>query len=167
MKGKTITLYPGRYIFICPCGFPSSVMTISRVNKKIALYCFACKQEKGTYYKIMEQNLDFSYNWNNKLNGKYFTTIRLHNPLKYCVGNILKVTLKLQPRGRVKILRVKTMTIDQINDYIACLDTGYQAEECKKFLKGMYKNKGINWNTQVLDFCLLQYLDEGKEPKLF
>lgn len=115
----------------------------------------------------MEQNLDFSYNWNNKLSGKCFTTIRLHNPLKYCVGNVLNVTLKLQPRGRVKILRVTTFTIDKINDYIACLDTGYPAEECKKMLKEMYKNKGVNWNTQLLDFCLLQYIDQGKEPRLF
>ncbi len=114
----------------------------------------------------MEQNLDFSYNWNNKLNGKCFTTIRLHNPLKYCVGYVLTVTLKLQPRGRVKILRVTTFTIDKISDYIACLDTGYPAEECKKMLKEMYKNKRVNWNTQLLDFCLLQYI-ESKEPTLF
>jgi hypothetical protein len=29
----------------------------------------------------------------------------------------------------------------------------------------MYKNKGIDWGTQLLDFCLLVYETDGKPLK--
>lgn len=159
---KSVTLYPGRYAFICPCGHPYEAMTIYRKTSNIAVYCFACKQQNGQHVRIMEQSIDFPSNLNNKLNGSFFTTIRPHNLIKYCVGNILGVTLKLQPVGKARIIQVKTFTIDQINDYIACLDTGLQAEECKRFIKDLYKGQGINWNVQILDFCLLEYLDKKR-----
>lgn len=37
------------------------------------------------------KDLRFTYNWNNKLLCKTFTSIRMYNPVKYEVGNIYRV----------------------------------------------------------------------------
>lgn len=129
---KCVTLYPGRYIFICPCGHPYEVLTITRIDRKVSLYCFACKQETGKFYKVMEQELDFTYNWNNKLNCRNFTTIRLHNPKKYYKGASLRITLQGRHKGYARIVDVKQFTLNQLNDYVSLLDIGYTAEEHKK-----------------------------------
>lgn len=66
---KTVTLYPGRYAYICPCGHPYQVMTLYRKTSNVAVYCFACKQQTGKHIRIMDQNIDFAVNSNNKLIG--------------------------------------------------------------------------------------------------
>jgi len=57
---------------------------------------------------------------------------------------------------------VNHFTIDKITEFVARIDTGYSASECRKIIREMYKNRpGINWETQQLAFSLLVY--EGKE----
>lgn len=85
----------------------------------------------------MEQ-LKFSYNWNNKLNCHYYTTIRLSSP-KYHKEQIIDVQLKGQHLHQGKIIEIRVIGIDQINEFIGGLDTGYGAEETKNILKKMYK----------------------------
>lgn len=52
------------------------------------IYCFKCKQQIGKYYKVMIERIEFIQNWNGKLNCNAFTAMRLHNPVKYCVGAV-------------------------------------------------------------------------------
>ena len=113
----------------------------------------------------MEQGLNFSTNWNNKLNCRCFTTIRLHNPKKYFLGARFNVYLKGHFKGVAQVVGVKICTLKDVSEYVARLDTGYSAAECQKMLREMYKNKPIVWERQLLDFCLLQYIDS--EPDLF
>ena len=157
---KTVTLYPGRYAYICPCGHPYQVMTLYRKTSNVAVYCFACKQQTGKHIRIMDQNIDFAVNSNNKLNGTYFTALRLHDPIRYCVGNVLTVSVKQQPRGKAKIIKVNSFTIDKVNDYISCLDSGLKADEYKTIIKKTYSGNGINWDKQLLDFCLFEQIDK-------
>lgn len=99
-----------------------------------------------TYAKAIDtmNNLVFSYNWNNKLECKAFTTLRLHNPKKYQVGAEFEVYLQekgkqAQPKGRVIIQAVKTIDAEQINDFIAFIDTGYSRAQTLQILQRMYK----------------------------
>jgi len=107
------------------------------------------------------ERLTFSYNWNNKLSNKAFTTLRLWNPAKYHEGNTFTVRLvnkqdkTVADFGVAAIVEVKRLQIFQISDFIAYLDTGYSAAEAINLLKTMYKNKAINWDTQALAFVLL------------
>lgn len=158
---------PGRWIFVCPCGFRYTVMTLDRKCTKVGAFCDYCKTNRGRHYMVTEQNLEFTTNWNNKLNCKSFTTIRLHNPVKYCIGATFKVYLKGVYKGCAKVLDVKRFTIKDINNYVSYLDTGYSPDECRRIIKEMYKKKPIDWNTQLFDFCLLQYSKNEKEPNLF
>jgi hypothetical protein len=102
--------------------------------------------------------LDFSYNWNNKLRCRTFTTIRLKNGKKYYPGACFEVCLQGYPKGKAKVVDVKTMKLKDISNWIAYLDTGYTALETMDIIKKMYKNKPyINWDTQELSYVLLAF----------
>lgn len=101
------------------------------------------------------QTINFSYNWNNKLECKAFTTIRLHNSKKYKVGELYSIRLQtskgVELKGHAEIVDIKTISFDQINEFIAHLDTGYNAKETKRILLKMYKTK-----NKKFDFILLK-----------
>jgi len=97
----------------------------------------------------------FSYNWNNKLQCKAFTTVRLLSNKSYNVNDIVKIIYK-DESFNAKIIDIKEFYFADINNYIAFLDTGYCIEEHQLILRRMYKN--VNWNTQKLLLILLRRL---------
>lgn len=100
--------------------------------------------------------LYFSYNWNGKLNCNSFTTIRLANENKYQTGKFLKVFLNKQLFGFYRIIAIKTIQLAGINDWMALLDTGYNAKQCRQIIRDMYKNKpNINTETAYFHYILL------------
>ena len=108
--------------------------------------------------------IEFSYNWNNKLENKAFTTIRLHNPTKYKVGNVYDIEINDNPKGTATLHEIRTLKINQLNDFICYLDTGYNREQTITMLQRMYKT--INIQTALFDFCLLVYNKPEKQaPK--
>jgi uncharacterized protein YqfB (UPF0267 family) len=114
----------------------------------------------------MEEKINFSTKWNNKLNCNSFTTLRLRNDRKYYVGSKAGIYLKNTFKGNATIVGVSHFTIDKINEFIARVDTGYSADECKNIIKEMYKNSTppIDWRTKQLAFCLIAY-DKREETK--
>lgn len=167
MNAKVVTLQPGRWIFVCPCGFPYIAMRLTRTNRKVGLYCFKCKREIGKYYKIMDERLDFLENWNGKLNCQCFTTIRLHNPIKNCVGAVKQIYLKDRYKGDAKVMHCVPLTLDKINLAMAKLDSGLLPDELRARIRERYKNHRPNWATQLVDYMLLEYIRDSKEPTLF
>lgn len=164
LKSKVVTLYPGVYNFVCPCGKGLYWGGREyRTNYKAGIYCLYCKQETGRYIKMENPTIEFSHNWNNKLNCTAFTSLRLYNPVKYALGVEYTVLLRGVVKGKAKLIGAKSFYIDKINDYIARLDTGYDTDECKKLLRDMYKAKQVDWNTQRLMLLLFQYVKE--QPK--
>lgn len=104
----------------------------------------------------------FSYNWNNKLDCKAFTTIRLHNPYKYRVGSFYRVGA-IGHDFNVKIIDIKVIPFGKINEYMARIDTGYSLEECKNIMRKMYSD--IEDKTLV-DFILLCREDTEGQKEL-
>lgn len=110
--------------------------------------------------------LQFSYNWNKKLDGKCFTTLRLWNETKYSKGQKFAVRIGTEFKPTLaEVIDVKALTLDQLNEWILRLDTGYSLEEGISMIKMMYKNKGIDWNTQRLAFVLLAYTKQPFNTK--
>jgi hypothetical protein len=105
--------------------------------------------------------LSFSTNWNNKLECECFTTLRLRNDGKYKVGAEHAIELKGKPYGRAKVASVKHLKLHEINEWVARLDTGYSATECREILTKMYSGK--DWNTTQL--ALVLYVRTAKPPK--
>ena len=94
--------------------------------------------------------------------------IRLHHPVKNAIGAIKQVYLKGVWKGNAKIMHAATLTLDRINLPIAKLDCGLLPGECRRLIRNLYRNRpGINWETQPLDYLVLEYLKESKEPTLF
>lgn len=98
--------------------------------------------------------INFSTNWNNKLDCKCFTTLRLKNPKKYQLNKQYLINLKKNPIKKAEIIGIKTIFFKDINEYIAHLDTGYSLEETKNILLKMYPN--IKTHTQPFYFILLK-----------
>lgn len=97
--------------------------------------------------------LDFSYNWNNKLDYLAFTTLRRHNPGKYSTGKILTVSLKKDFKCTAEIVGIRTIPLEKINDFIAYLDTGYSLVECNAIIRKMYPDAT---NSTLFDLVLLK-----------
>ena len=111
--------------------------------------------------------LEFSTNWNNKLECKCFTTIRLYNPTKHFQGNKFNVFLQKKYRSKVEIIAISLIKLHQLSDYICFLDTGYSKEETKEILLKMYPR--IDFKTQYLTILLLKKIDspQPKQETLF
>jgi|JFJP01.1.fsa_nt_gi hypothetical protein len=99
--------------------------------------------------------ISFSFNWNNKLQNKAFSTIRIHNPKKYQVGNVYKIELKGEAIGTAILQEKRTLKADQLNNFICFLDTGYNRPDTLNILSKMYKIE--NLPNIYFDFCLLVY----------
>lgn len=106
----------------------------------------------------------FTNNWNNKLDCDCYTTIRLQNAQKYVHGRTYKISfVKKSKNGNEKtylhdavIVGIRTMTIDKINDFMAYIDTGYDAIQCRNIIRNMYKKSNLDWNRQMISFILLK-----------
>jgi hypothetical protein len=85
--------------------------------------------------------IDFSYNWNNKLENKCFSTIRIYNPKKYVLNQNYKILLNSKHLYDAKIVFEKGFYINQLSEPMSFLDTGYSKNETIDILKKMYKNK--------------------------
>lgn len=106
----------------------------------------------------------FSFNWNNKLENKAFTTIRIHNESKYIAGNDYDIELNNKPKGVALLKEKRTINISQLNDFICYLDTGYNRDETIAMLQRMYKH--IDLKRTFLYLCLFVYIKpNNKEIK--
>lgn len=97
--------------------------------------------------------IGFSYNWNNKLGCNSFTTIRLHQPNKYQLNQVYQIKLKGEYLFDAQIIAIKPFMYNNLNEFIAHLDTGYSAEECKNIILKMYPN--VNFETTTISLILL------------
>jgi hypothetical protein len=107
--------------------------------------------------------IGFSYNWNNKLQCKAFTTLRMSNPKKYVEGREYWVRLKDEIKSKATIRAVSHFKLEGINDFISYLDTGYNANECKKILQRMYSK--VDFSKHSISLILLEQI-ERVERKL-
>lgn len=110
----------------------------------------------------MINRITFGYNWNGKLDCDHYTTIRLHNPKKYKVGDTKEVWLGSGTQWRqidnVEILLVKTFHLEQLNDWMAYLDTGYSRAHALKIFRNMYKQQ-----NPEMDFILCKKIKKQHE----
>ena len=100
------------------------------------------------------ENLDFTYNWNRKLDCDMYTTIRI-NQTKFYAGNQFNIRLKKADHHRAEVVEVKTFALDKLNAFMAGIDTGYSVEECKQVIRRMYGEKA---DSLVYVFVLLKKL---------
>lgn len=108
------------------------------------------------------EKLEFTTNWNNKLDCKCFTTIRIYNPMKHFTSNKFEIYLKRKYKSKVEVLNIGVIKIQNLTDYICYLDTGYSRAETIELLRKMYPR--IDFKNQYLCIMLLKKI-EPKIPK--
>lgn len=90
------------------------------------------------------ERLDFSNNWNNKLDCEVFSTIRLWNPRVHYEGRECGVYLNAGTqsrfKGRVRYELVSEIKLHQLKPAAALLDTGYTLPETINLIRTMYRN---------------------------
>lgn len=101
------------------------------------------------------QEINFSSNWNGKLNCQSFTTFRFWNEEKYRVDEIYRITFR-DIEFKAKILRIQKMKLSAVDEWIARLDTGYSLEEFKKAIRIIYQDR--TKNVEKADFALILLL---------
>lgn len=100
------------------------------------------------------KEIAFSFNWNNKLSCRAFTTIRLHNPAKYQVGQVYDILLTGKKFMEGKIIEIKDFYLTDLNEFMAYVDTGYCKQECEIIIRKMYKN--LDLTKKKLSFILIE-----------
>jgi hypothetical protein len=100
------------------------------------------------------QKIDFSCDWNKKLGCNAFTSIRLSD--RFHVGELIEVRLKNKLLFHATIVGKKSFLLNEINDYIAYVDTGYDAKACRNIIQKMYVKHNIDWDTKKIIFYLLR-----------
>lgn len=104
------------------------------------------------------RTINFSYNWNNKLDNKVFTTIRA-NFIPVEPGTTLKIHLKNKLYCWAKVRECIKCKFSDINPLIIWLDTGYTPEESYK----IFKNMGLDINDKNQD-CMLLIFERAHKP---
>lgn len=114
------------------------------------------------------KSLEFSFNWNNKLNCRAFTTIRISD--RFNVGDRVGVYLKHRHMGTAEINAKIPITFGGISDQVALLDTGYHRDKCQQILQKMYKESVVFTHNSRLFLYVLNYIElepVGDQPTLF
>ena len=115
------------------------------------------------------KSINFSHNWNGKLDLPIFTTIRLSSGRNYKVGDKVSFTIGKSPQNRrvlgvADIASVLELYIWDLTDDICMMDTGYSREVTVRMIQTMYKNKVSNWNKQKLVIYTCKVT--GRYPKV-
>ncbi len=106
------------------------------------------------------EKLNFSYNWNGKLDCQAFTTIRLSN--KYVVGQTLQVFLKDRFLGLAQVFDIAELkSVYELNIWQAMLDTGYDITETQTVIYNLNgKDHFIkDWSKKKVYVLYLRYLE--------
>jgi len=91
-----------------------------------------------TQRELPPTEINFSCNWNKKLDCNYFTTIRQYNLSKYEVGRRYVIKLKNVPISVCKIIEMYTTTVRDMSELLTRLDAGMSKEDMRVMLNRMY-----------------------------
>jgi hypothetical protein len=97
--------------------------------------------------------ISFSYNWNNKLDCRAFTTIRLYNPNKYILHANYRIELQGNEKCIGKIVAINRFKLEDLTETVAYIDTGYNKAECEGIIRKMYKD--VNFSQQLLSLITI------------
>lgn len=101
--------------------------------------------------------LDFTYNWNNKLACTCYSTIRASGRLRE--GQHVTIKLQGKPLHVAMVEVVKPFRIHEMTEAMAMIDTGYGRDETIQILRKMYsKLTDEQFEKQLFHFYVLRAL---------
>lgn len=112
------------------------------------------------------KDLIFVNNWNNKLNCNAFACIRVSTTFK--IGQKYRVVLQKSKtesdvKGVAEVVAVKEFHLENLNEFMSYLDSGYSIEETKKIIRSIHQRFNIDYVNQMLSFVIMKYIKGYKE----
>lgn len=113
---------------------------------------------------LQSKSIHFSYNWNNKLNCKSFSTVRLWNPKKYQLLDFYEISVEesaknpIVIKGIARLQAINKFMLHKVTPGISFLDANLTVIDFQQLVQTMYKNKKINFKKQPMCFLVFQYL---------
>ena len=110
------------------------------------------------------KTLNFSYNWNNKLNCKSFSTVRIENPSKYVLIDEYQIILTTSPKkepvnfGVARLQSINSFYLHQVTPAVSFLDANLPVIDFIELVQKMYKNSNIDFKKQKISFLVFQYI---------
>ena len=108
------------------------------------------------------QEIFFKENFNNKLHNKCFSSIRLADPNKYKLNADFAIQTKQEKTtsffGIARIVSIKEITIDQITDEMALLDTGLSRKDLVKLILKAYSGQIKDLSTTFFQYIIFEHL---------
>lgn len=97
--------------------------------------------------------LHFAQNFNQKLNCEYFTSIRPKRDI-YEIGAKMDIFCQNHFLKKATIISIKTLTLDELDDWTAFLDAGMNKDELKTLLTNFYPEaEKLLFNILLLQTC--------------
>ncbi len=116
----------------------------------------------------MNERIDYKSNPNGTLNSECFPLIRLSDTGRNAVGSVKQIYLRDVWKGDARIEHVSRITLDRITPSMSLWLAGVEPERLRRGIREAHRNRpGINWDTQPLDFIVLRFLKESREPSMF
>jgi len=115
--------------------------------------------------------IEFSYNWNNKLNCKSFSTVRIANPKKYVLIDEYEVILKTKGngpdihKGLARLQVIQFFKLFEVSPAITFIDANLSVIDFQKLVLKMYKNSSFDPRNQYMCFLVFQYLTINEPEK--
>ena len=104
------------------------------------------------------RTINFSLNWNNKLDNQVFTTIR-STFIPVQPGTSLMINLKGKLYCWAKVKECIKCKFSDINPLIIWLDTGYEPEQAFE----LFKTMGLDYSNKEQE-CMLLILERTVKP---
>lgn len=109
-------------------------------------------------------NIRLVTNPNKKLACQFFTAIRLYDEKKFYIGAIHDIWLMKVQYGRARVVDLRKITIDQVNDWVGYLDNGHDGESTRRNLRRLYGKKDTN---PLLNWVLYTWEERFLLPSFF
>ena len=93
------------------------------------------------------KDLNFSYNWNGKLDCDFFTTIRLSDYYKINDEIFLQLKKIAFDTGKI-VVKIETK-IEKLTELVCLMDTGYDKKTTIEIIKKMYPGI-LDWSNQSI-----------------
>lgn len=103
-----------------------------------------------------QKDLHYYYNWNKKLQCRFHTSI-VPETTFYQVGEYYRVVLCGDYLYKARIVDIKRITLQQLQPFVAALDTGYNLEQTIAILKKTYLD--CEWENQTLFILLVENIE--------
>ena len=117
------------------------------------------------------ERIYFNSNFNEKLLCYCFTTIRLSNHFKYIIGNSYMICENWSKNKRelftATLVGSRSFWLNDLNDAMSYIDTGYNAEDTKKMIALMYKDKNIDFNKKLMVHLIFKRGKMNNDTEMF